>query len=136
MLEQSVRRGEIALAGCSAGALFLGPRAFDSDKEELSEDGWESGMNLFPTTYIGPHWDALDSYVPGLRDFFIASVPPGCSLLALDESTGVVGDGVAWTVTGAGYAHALVAGIERKYAAGDWFELPVLKPDSHANAGP
>jgi cyanophycinase len=133
-LEDAVCRGDVALAGCSAGALFLSPRAFDSDRDDLSQDCWQPGMNFFPATYVGPHWDALDTYVPGLRDFFIASVPSGGSLLALDESTAVVGDGLIWTVMGRGRAHTFVNGMHQEFAAGERFALPMLTSDSPGGA--
>ena len=39
-------------------------------------DIWKAGLRLFPNLQFGPHWDALDKYVPGLQAMFIAAVPP------------------------------------------------------------
>ncbi len=73
-LKQALTNG-LAYAGCSAGVACLGQSAPDSSVIELTEDIWHPGLQLFPAVYVGPHWNALDSYLPGLRDFFIASVP-------------------------------------------------------------
>src|SRR5438552_2080105 len=93
----------LAYAGCSAGIACLGDVAPDSTSNDpTSAHFWRPGLGLFPKTYFGPHWDALDVYVPGLRATIVASVPSDCRLLAIDEDTAVVGDGTGWTVMGVG----------------------------------
>ncbi len=54
-----------------------------------SDDGfWQPGLGVFHGVWFGPHWDALDGYVPGLSDFIVSSVPRGDTLFAIDERTG------------------------------------------------
>ena len=101
-LRAAVEGGGLALAGSSAGAMSLGARTFASSITAVTDAAWHRGLALFSEIHFGPHWDALDSYLPGLRDAVIASVPAKGCLLALDESTGVVGDGLDWSVEGRG----------------------------------
>jgi cyanophycinase-like exopeptidase len=107
----------LAYTGCSAGIACLGEVAPDSTaRDPLQANIWRPGLGLFKKTYFGPHWDALDVYVPGLRAAFLASVPDDCRLLAIDERTAVVGDGEDWNVVGKGTAHLL--------EEGEWSEFP------------
>jgi len=106
-LGEAMDRG-LAYAGCSAGVACLGEAAPDSAARSFSDGAlWQPGLRMFPKVYLGPHWDALDRFVPGLKDFIVASVPRDCRLLAIDERTAVVGDGLDWTVMGSGSAHLL-----------------------------
>lgn len=112
----------MAYAGCSAGIACLGEVAPDSTSNDpTSAHFWRVGPGLFPRMYFGPHWDALDVYVPGLRQTIIASVPGDSRLLAVDEDTAVVGDGREWRVIGAGKAAMLEAGEWSEYPSGSTF---------------
>jgi cyanophycinase len=113
-----------AYAGCSAGAVALGERAIDSTAREFTTAAWRPGLGLLPGVCVGAHWNALDSYVPGLRDFFIRAVPSGAVLLTIDESTAVLGDGEEWTVLGAGTARLLQGGAWSEFRAGQSFSFP------------
>lgn len=118
-----------SLAGCSAGATMLGALAPDvtSDTlaDRLSEMVWRDALKLYPKLLIGAHWDALDTYVPGLKKFVIGSIPEGCVLLGIDESTGVLGMQGRWTVHGRGQASIIeVGGESRNFGPGETFELP------------
>jgi len=107
----------LAYAGCSAGIACLGDVAPDSTSNDpTSAHFWRPGLGLFPKLYFGPHWDALDVYVPGLRASIVAAIPHDCRLLAIDEDTAVVGDGTNWQVLGKGGASIL--------EEGEWTEFP------------
>lgn len=116
----------MAYAGCSAGMACLGDVAPDGGARSLSRAVWHTGLGLFPGWWLGPHWDALDSFIPGLREFVVGSVPLGARLLAIDENTAVVGDGRAWSVVGSGGAHVLEAGAWRDHASGSSFDAALL----------
>ena len=45
--------------------------------ERFDDELWEPGLGVFPGFWFGPHWDALDGFVPGLTDFIVSSMPPG-----------------------------------------------------------
>ncbi len=112
----------LAYAGCSAGIACLGDVAPDSTSNDpTSAHFWRPALGLFPKTYFGPHWDALDVYIPGLRAMIVGSVPSDCRLLAIDENTAVVGDGKEWTVLGAGRAALLEDGEWGEYPSGTAF---------------
>jgi cyanophycinase len=125
-LRWALPRG-LAYAGCSAGAACLGPKAPDSSARELTSDVWRPGLGVFPSIYVAPHWDALDSYVPGLTAFFVAAVPATCKLLAIDELTAIAGDGVNWTVLGKSAAHLWENGAWLHFPAGTSFSLQAFR---------
>ena len=112
----------MAYTGCSAGIASLGEVAVDSAVRDFtSSELWKPGLRLFPRLQFGPHWDALDTYAPGLRRMFISSVPEEWRLFAVDEHTAVMGNGTSWRVVGAGGAHLRDSGEWRNFGAGDKF---------------
>jgi len=121
----------MAYAGCSAGIACLGETAADSAVRSI--DGgrpWRPGLRLFPNVHLGPHWDALDRFVPGLRAYIEASVPAEERLLAIDERTAVAGDGSSWSVIGAGQAHLRDRGTWRSFPSGASFEAALTTSES------
>lgn len=114
-VREAMDRG-LAYVGCSAGVACLGDRAPDSEAERFADGLWQPGLGVFSGAWFGPHWDALDSFVPGLTSFIVSSVPAGETLLAIDERTAAIGDGVAWSVVG-------VAGVH-VYRDGEWAHHP------------
>ena len=86
-LMDAMGRG-LAYTGCSAGVSCLGEQAPDSSIiDPMHDDVWRPGLRLFPDVYLGPHWDTIDGYIPGLRDFIVRSVPSESRLLGIDERT-------------------------------------------------
>lgn len=125
-LLDGMRHG-LAYGGCSAGIACLGGQAPDNTVEDpTSPDFWKPGLGLFPDLHFGPHWDALEAYLPGLQRIVCDAVPEGHALLAVDERTAVVGDGTEWKVVGSGEAHYLKAGDWSTFGVGDSFRLPLL----------
>lgn len=124
----NMRRGMV-YAGCSAGMACLGRTAPDSQVREFREGLWQPGLSLFPHAWLGPHWDALDQFAPGLVAFIDASVPPDQILLGVDEYTAVLGDGTDWTVSGVGAAHVRGHGVWHTYPHDSFFHLPLLGGD-------
>jgi cyanophycinase len=118
---EEMARG-MAYSGCSAGVASLGQTAPDSSAQGLGAEMLSRrGLGLFPGISFAPHWDALNTYVPGLREFILAAVPAGERLLAIDEQTALVGDGERWTVMGSGGAYLIDGGTERAFPAGASF---------------
>lgn len=112
--------------GCSAGIASLGRKAPDSRVSELAATMWTTGLALFPRTWFGPHWDALDNYNPGLTAFIRATVPEGDLLVGVDEETALVGDGERWQVLGGSQVHIRDGGGEwLAYGEGSEFVLPL-----------
>ena len=117
----------LVYAGCSAGISCLGELAPDNTVEDpRSPDIWQAGLRVFPKVVFGPHWNMLDTYVPGLSHFMLAAVPPDCRLLGVDEHTAVVGDGATWSVIGLGHGRLMEDGQWRQWQAGETFVAPLL----------
>jgi cyanophycinase-like exopeptidase len=126
-LTQAMERG-LAYVGCSAGAACLGDVVPDSTVGNFaSPELWTPGLGYFPKIFIAPHWDALSRYMPGLQELFVAAVPPGNRLFAIDERTAVVGDGRDWHVMGRGSASLLERGEWRTFPSGQTFAA-TLRP--------
>ena len=123
-LLQEMDRG-IAYEGCSAGVACLAEVAPDSDSEDLDESVWRPGLGLFHGLRVMPHWDALDSFQPGLTELVVSSVPLGETLVSIDENTAIVGDGAAWSVLGVSTAGVYRDGVWQIHPAGTSFDLPL-----------
>jgi cyanophycinase len=130
MLE-AMERG-LAYGGCSAGVACLPELAPDSSVTTLDDATWKPGLRVFDGVVFMPHWDALDSFLPGLTDFVIASVPPAYRLLAIDEATAIVGDGSRWTVVGSGAVHSMLDGEWVHHEAGSSFRLSLPRGSRQA----
>jgi cyanophycinase len=109
-------------AGCSAGVACLTDVTYDSETQDLDEI-WKPGIGLVRETLFGPHWDIVDSWVPGATEFIVGSVRDGQVFVGLDEDTAMVGDGQGWTVIGRQAIHVLRDGEWATYRDGDAFEL-------------
>src|SRR2546422_196761 len=71
-------------AGCSAGVACLTEITFDSDSQDM-ETVWAPGLGYVRNALFGPHWDMLDTWIPGATQFIVGSVKPGQVFVALDE---------------------------------------------------
>jgi cyanophycinase len=135
VLRQRVESGATAYAGCSAGVAVLSDPTFDSDAED-PERVWAPGLGYYPLVLFAPHWDIVDTWIPGAQAFITAAAPPGGSLVALDEHTAMVGDGAAWDVVGAGAIHVYLDGDwVGKHGGGTSFRLPLAAPAQDAARG-
>jgi cyanophycinase-like exopeptidase len=113
----------LAYIGCSAGVACLGDHAPDSDARRFADGFWEPGLGVFHRTWFGPHWDAIDGFVPGLSKFIVSSVPAGEALFAIDENTAAVGDGAEWSVMGVAGVHIYRDDAWAHHPAGTSFSL-------------
>ena len=79
---------------------------------------------MLPDTMFGPHWDVLETWIPGVQDFIRQNTPENCRLVTLDENTAMVGDGATWRVFGAGTVAIHRDGTGRgPFRAGDRVEF-------------
>lgn len=120
-LVQAIEDG-LPYAGCSAGVACLTETTFDSDSQHL-EAVWTPGIGFVRDTLFAPHWDIVDTWIPGATEFIVGSVRPGWTFVGLDEETAMVGDGATWQVIGRAKAHVLHDGEWSRYGDGDAFEL-------------
>jgi cyanophycinase len=119
-------RDGLPYAGCSAGVACLTEVTYDSDAQDF-ESVWAPGLGYLRRVLFGPHWDIVDSWIPGATDFIVSSVRPGQVFVGLDEETAMVGDGTTWAVMGRSAIHVLREGEWEMYSEGDAFEL-ALEP--------
>jgi cyanophycinase len=115
-------RDGLPYAGCSAGVACLTEVTYDSDVQDF-DSVWAPGLGYVRDTLFGPHWDIIDSWIPGATDFIVGSVKPGQTFLGLDEDTAMVGDARSWEVIGTAKVHAMRDGEWDRYGDGDTFEL-------------
>jgi cyanophycinase len=115
-------RDGLPYVGCSAGVACLTEVTFDSDVDDF-DSVWAPGIGYVRNTLFGPHWDIVDTWIPGATDFIVGSVGPGQAFVGLDEDTAMVGDGRSWEVLGRAKIHAMRDGEWTRYAHGHAFEL-------------
>lgn len=123
MLKQ-LDRG-MAYAGCSAGVACLNEITFDSDTTD-AEEVFKPGLGLVPRAFFAPHWDIVDTWMPGATEFIVASVPEGSIFIGLDEETAMTGRGSSWEVLGKSGIHVKKDDAWTTYGDGDRFELALI----------
>lgn len=111
-------------AGCSAGVACLTETTYDSDSDDL-DSIFQPGLGLVRRTLFGPHWDIVDTWVPGASRSIVSSVAPGNVFVGIDEETAMLGDGRGWRVTGRGAVHVRTDGSFVRHGDGARFELPL-----------
>jgi cyanophycinase-like exopeptidase len=127
--------GSLAYGGCSAGVACLSDPTFDSATDDV-ERVWAPGLGYFPSILFAPHWDIVETWIPGAQAFITAATPAGGTLVAIDEQTAIVGDGARWSTHGAGgvYVHHEGRWVG-EYRAGDRWELTMLFGGAATPAG-
>jgi cyanophycinase len=114
-----------ALGGCSAGATALGTIAPDvtSSTIDPNQIEWVPGLPIFTRAFIPSHFDAVDTFFPGLRQLIFDARPSDAVLFGIDEDTAACGDGERWTVIGKRAVTILEPGAEEpaEHVAGDGF---------------
>ncbi|HZD17938.1 MAG TPA: Type 1 glutamine amidotransferase-like domain-containing protein [Actinomycetota bacterium] len=120
-------RDGLPYAGCSAGVACLTEVTYDSDVDRL-DAVWAPGLGYVRNVLFGPHWDIVDTWIPGATEFIVGSVRDGQIFVGLDEETAMVGDGHRWTVRGRGGIHVLRnrAWSIHRHLDGFELELPLV----------
>jgi len=109
-------------AGCSAGVACLTETTYDSDSDDL-EAIFRPGLGIVRDALFGPHWNMIDTWVPGATEFIVSSVVDGHVFVGIDEDTAMLGDGERWQVRGRGRVHVRVDGSFVRYGEGESFGL-------------
>jgi cyanophycinase len=110
-----------SLAGCSAGAMALGPDIphFRSMKKE-----GDPGFSVVPHIRTIPHFDKFFKWIPDHASRLFLKAPEGIHVIGVDEMTAIITDDLSsWSVQGRGSAHILNGQHEGKYSAGSTFIL-------------
>ncbi len=117
---QSVYEHGGVLAGCSAGAMILGSHLI----EPRLRFGWPwafvEAFGLVHESIVVPHYDAGATRVGGL---LAHSLPPGLTLIGVDEQTALVSDDRGWQVLGRAGAELRRRGWRRAYRSGERLNL-------------
>ena len=111
--------------GCSAGVACLTETTYDTATDLLSQDVWKPGLSYVRRLLFAPHWDTVERWYPGAQAFIAGSLAPEQTLVAIDEETAMVGDGVAWSVLGRSGVHLLQDGGWTDLHEGQVFTLPL-----------
>jgi cyanophycinase len=119
-LREAARAGTI-LAGCSAGAMFLGDRQWEFRRRALPWPlRWRDGLGVVPNTAVIPHYDAWPEPLCALMAL---QAPRGAGVLGIDEQTAVVGRDGSWQVHGRGRVTLWRRRRRERFRAGDVFRL-------------
>jgi cyanophycinase len=103
-----------ALAGSSAGAMALCQWTLVMRRwPRHSERRAAPGLSLVPGTALVPHHERF-----GPR-WQLEGLPPGATVLGVDERTGLSWEGGRWCALGAGAVTVLADGARRRYAGGE-----------------
>jgi cyanophycinase len=124
MLKQ-LDRG-MAYAGCSAGVACLNEITFDSDTTETDEI-YKPGLGLARRALFAPHWDMVDTWMPGASEFIVGSLPEGFTFIGMDEDTAMIGNGSSWEVVGNSGIHVLKEDAWATYRDGDRFDFALIE---------
>jgi cyanophycinase len=116
--------GGLAYAGCSAGVACLTERTYDSDTQDF-EEVFKPGLAYIRRALFGPHWDIVDTWIPGATELIVSTVADGEVFVGIDENTAMVGDGSGWRIHGTAEVHVLLDGDWSHHGAGSSFDLPL-----------
>jgi cyanophycinase len=120
-LMEALGRG-MGYAGCSAGVACLTETTYDSDSDDLGAI-FRPGLGIVRGALFGPHWDMIDTWVPGATEFIVSSIVDGHVFVGIDEETAMLGDGATWLVRGRGGVHVRRDGAFAAFHEGDRFDL-------------
>lgn len=107
-----------ALAGCSAGAMALTDWVPDIRRPDAEA---RPGLGVLRTLRVMPHFDRLMAWAPQMAESMAAQVPPGVTLVGIDEETAIVSDGAdlrRWAVHGRQAAWLFTPTGRTPYSAG------------------
>jgi cyanophycinase-like exopeptidase len=106
-----------SLAGCSAGAMAMGPEIPHFRK--LKEVG-SPGFNLIPHIRTIPHYNKFFKWIPDAAVQIFLKAPAGITIVGIDEDTAMfTRDLQSWEITGTASVHILSGDKTGKYNAGD-----------------
>lgn len=114
-------RAGSSLAGCSAGAMALGPDIphFRKMKAEGSP-----GFGLLPHIRVIPHYDKFFKWIPDAAAKLFLKAPEGVRIVGIDENTAVKSSDLKnWEVCGIGGVHILQSDSAHSYRSGETFTL-------------
>jgi cyanophycinase-like exopeptidase len=105
-----------SLAGCSAGAMALGPDIPNFRKmKELGSEGFGFVSNIRTI----PHYNKFFGWIPDQAVPLFLKAPPHITVVGIDEEAAIWSDDLErWTVVGKRSAHILTGEIKGEFKAG------------------
>ncbi len=128
-------RGGAALAGCSAGACALTFVAEDvrairagriARTPGTPAESVPTGLAVIGSLAVIPHFDRMLHWAPGLLDEYSKRVPPGVTIVGVDEDTALISYGTASYKVGGRQSVWVINsdGTRTEYGPGATFDLP------------
>jgi len=117
-IERNWRAGT-SLAGCSAGAMALGPDIphFRKMKAEGS-----IGLGVLPHIRVIPHYNKFFGWIPDSAAALFLKAPPHITVTGIEEDSAIYSDDLlTWQVYGKGSAHLLTGDRTGKFPHGSTF---------------
>jgi cyanophycinase len=109
------------LVGCSAGAMTLADRHWDTRRRRLFWPlRWHEGLGLAPGASVIPHYDAFPEPMAAL---VVLQSPRDLTTLGIDEETALVGRDGSWQVQGRGRVTVWRGRHRTRYRRGEVFRL-------------
>ena len=119
-IENAWRSGS-SLAGCSAGAMALGPDIPNFRK--MKEEG-SVGLGVIPHIRTIPHYNKFFGWIPDFATQKFLKAPPHITVTGIDEDTAMWSDDLShWTVSGKSAVHLLTGDQSGKHVHGETFSL-------------
>ena len=110
-----------SLAGCSAGAMVLGPDIPHFRKPK--EDG-DPGFNVVSNIRTIPHFNKFFRWIPETAAQRFMKAPEDICIVGIDEMTAIYSDDLnTWKIHGIGKMHLLKGKNPGVYAAGDYVTI-------------
>ena len=110
-----------SLAGCSAGAMVLGPDIPHFRKPK--EDG-DPGFNVVSNIRTIPHFNKFFRWIPETAAQRFMKAPEDICIVGIDEITAIYSDDLnTWKIHGIGKMHLLKGKNPGVYAAGDYVTI-------------
>ena len=108
-----------SLAGCSAGAMALGPDIPNFRK--MKEEG-STGLGLVPHIRTIPHYNKFFGWIPDFAAQKFLKAPDHITVVGIDEDTAMYSDDLAhWSVIGKSAVHLLTGDQLGKHSHGESF---------------
>jgi cyanophycinase-like exopeptidase len=117
-----------ALAGCSAGAMMLGPVTI-SIRRALSDGApqWRAALGLAAPLVTMPHFDRIAGMLPAAQlEALLTTAPAGSIVVGVDEDTALVQFASGWQALGRQSVTVFGAQGAVQYASGAPVNLPLL----------
>lgn len=113
----SAWRSGASLAGCSAGAMVLGPDIPHFRK--MKEEG-TAGFSVVPNIRTIPHYNKFFRWIPEIAAQRFLKAPEHINIVGIDEMTAIYSDDLSnWNVYGQGKLHILTGETSGIYQSGD-----------------